>query len=364
MKNERFIIKFIVKLTIWTSIIILIWIGLIHALKNMDFQWIYELSPHFYYSLRSQFYYVSYSFKTYILTFIIWLIGAGFISFFSFRQCSKYYINLISKSLNNLIDSDVKDINLPNELEILQTKMNQIKLELEKKENMIKDSEQRKNDLIVYLAHDLKTPLTSLIGYLSLLNEIKDMPKKKREKYLEVVLEKSYKLEDLINELFDITRFNSEKIILNKEEINLNLMLEQLVDDFYPILKENNKVINTNFNDKIILNGDSNKLARLFSNLIKNAIYYSTDEFINIKITQKDEKAIIIISNKYKELNQETLEKIFEKFYRIDSSRSSKTGGNGLGLAISKEIVELHNGTIKAINEKENIKFIIELPIK
>ena len=203
-----------------------------------------------------------------------------------------------------------------------------------------------------------------MIGYLSLLDEIKDMPKKKREKYIEIALDKSYRLEELINELFDITRFNSEKIILEKEEINLNTMLEQIIDDFYPILNNYNKKVELDTEEKILLEGDPDKLARVFGNLIKNAIYYSTDSLIKMKVEKKDNDVNIIVSNHGKEINPDKLKRIFEKFYRIDSSRTTKTGGSGLGLAIAKEIVELHNGEIHATSNEKETSFYVKLPIK
>ena len=276
--------------------------------------------------------------------------------------CYISYINAISIASENLLNKDVEYINLPKELENLQDKMNHLKKENEKNERLARESEQKKNDLIVYLAHDLKTPLTSMIGYLSLLDEIKDMPKKQREKYVKVALNKSYRLEDLINELFEIARFNSENIVLQKEEINLNLMLEQIIDDFYPLLTESNKEIKLNYEKKVLINGDSDKLARTFGNLIKNAISYSTDKLIKVDITLHDSLVRVTVTNKGKKIPKEELDKIFTKFYRLDSSRNSKTGGSGLGLAIAKEIVELHGGSIK-VESDDTTKFIVDLPL-
>ena len=232
--------------------------------------------------------------------------------------------------------------------------MNQIKKQARKNLRLAQENEQRKNDLIVYLAHDIKTPLTSMIGYLSLLNEINDMPLKQRVKYINIALEKSYRLEDLINELFDISRFNAETIILSKEELNLTMMLEQIVDDFYPILKENNKEITIKSDDK----------ARVFGNIIKNAINYSiNNDKIEIEVKKDNQNVIVKVKNKGAKIPEEKLKRIFEKFYRADSSRTSKTGGSGLGLAIAKEIVELHNGKIIATSNDLETVFEVVLPL-
>ena len=191
------------------------------------------------------------------------------------------------------------------------------------------------------------------------------MPLKQRVKYINIALEKSYRLEDLINELFDISRFNAETIILSKEELNLTMMLEQIVDDFYPILKENNKEITIKSDDKIIIYADSDKIARVFGNIIKNAINYSiNNDKIEINLKKDNNNAIVEVINKGKQISKEKLSKIFEKFYRLDSARTSRTGGSGLGLAIAKDIVELHNGTIIAESNEEETTFRVTLPLK
>ena len=141
-------------------------------------------------------------------------------------------------------------------------------------------------------------------------------------------------------------------------------MLEQIIDDFYPLLKELNKKIKFTPKEEIKLYGDPDKLSRVFNNLIKNAINYSSDDS-NIDISAiKDEKnAIIKITNKGKQIPKEKLDRIFEKFYRLDSSRTSKTGGSGLGLAIAKEIIELHHGKITASSTLKETNFTVILPI-
>ncbi len=354
--------NFLAKISIWTIAIPTCFFIFTYLIAVMDFQWLYDISPSMYYTAIDIF--NSFDKLTVLfLLFIIWSIGFIIILYKTIKKIFSY-VNAISNASENLMNKDIEFIELPSELEELQIKMNHLKRESEKNERLARESEQKKNDLIVYLAHDLKTPLTSMIGYLSLLDEIKDMPEKQREKYVSVALDKSYRLEELINELFDIARFNSETIVLEKEEINLTLMLEQIIDDFYPILNENNKEIKLNTSSKIIIDGDSNKLARVFGNLIKNAISYSKDKLITIDVEKKNNFVIITTSNKGKKIPEEKLSKIFEKFYRADSSRTSKTGGSGLGLAIAKEIVELHGGSIKATSDEEFTKFIVKLPIK
>ncbi len=364
---NKLFIKFLIKIALWTIICPFAFLFFIYAINYLvnvaDFQIIYDISPKIYYFFQS--FYRTFYWEDEMLLFLglfIWLIGIIIIVFMIVKKLFKL-LNALSKASQDILNNDIPYIELPIEFQDLQKQINTIKTESIKNENLAKENEQRKNDLVVYLAHDLKTPLTSLIGYLSLLSEIKDMPSGKREKYIDIALDKSYKLEDLINELFEITRFNSETILLEKVDINLNIMLEQIIDDFYPLLKEQDKEIILNSKNKYFVEGDSDKLARVFSNLIKNAIYYSTDKNININVRKIKKEVEIVISNKGDVIPKEKLNKIFDKFYRIDTSRTTKTGGSGLGLAIAKEIVELHKGTIKATSDKEATKFYVTLPI-
>jgi two-component system sensor histidine kinase VanS len=245
-----------------------------------------------------------------------------------------------------------------------ENKLNQIKNNLEKQKKAALDAEQRKNDLVVYLAHDIKTPLTSVIGYLSLLDEAPDMPPEQKSKYVGITLEKAYRLEELINEFFEITRFNLQTIVLNKEKINLLFMLQQMADEFYPMLAPQGKQISVNVPDGLTLWGDADKLARVFNNILKNAIAYSDENsVIDISAGQQDKNIVITFMNQGNPIPQAKLDTIFEKFYRLDSARSTNTGGAGLGLAIAQEIVTAHNGTISVESNPENTTFTVKLPL-
>lgn len=245
-----------------------------------------------------------------------------------------------------------------------ERKINSIKHTLEKRKSEALLAEQRKNDLIVYLAHDLKTPLTSVIGYLTLLREEPQISQELRCRYTNIALEKAERLEELINEFFDITRFNLTTLILDKERIYFSRMLEQLASEFCPILAERELVWKLEIAPDITLVGDVDKLARAFDNLIRNAVNYSyTGTEISLYAQSEGNQVKVILKNQGKTIPQDKLEHIFEQFYRVDASRSSVTGGAGLGLAIAKEIVELHGGTITAASANENTIFIVILPM-
>lgn len=355
--------SFIVQCMISLTIMGIIMIILAESRAIFDFQWLYNIFPHLY-DLLDNIYELVFE-RAY---FIFIIFGTTLIIVLSllYKLLNKIfsYVFAVSESADKLFDKNVEYINLPPEMVEVEKKLNHFKTEAIKNERLARENEQKKDELIVYLAHDIKTPLTSMIGYLSLLSEIKDMPQEQRNRYIDIALDKSYRLEYLINELFDVARFNSEKIVLEKEEINLNLMLEQIADDFYPTLKEMNKKINFASDEKTILYADPDKLSRVFNNLIKNAVNYSKENTdIDISILNKENQATVKITNKGKQIPKEKLDKIFEKFYRLDSSRTSKTGGSGLGLAIAKEIVELHGGRIYAESDMKETTFSVILPI-
>lgn len=355
--------SFIVQCMISLTIMGIIMIILAESRAIFDFQWLYNIFPHLY-DLLDNIYELVFE-RAY---FIFIIFGTTLIIVLSllYKLLNKIfsYVFAVSESADKLFDKNVEYINLPPEMVEVEKKLNHFKTEAIKNERLARENEQKKDELIVYLAHDIKTPLTSMIGYLSLLSEIKDMPQEQRNRYIDIALDKSYRLEYLINELFDVVRFNSEKIVLEKEEINLNLMLEQIADDFYPTLKEMNKKINFTSDEKTILYADPDKLSRVFNNLIKNAVNYSKENTdIDISILNKENQATVKITNKGKQIPKEKLDKIFEKFYRLDSSRTSKTGGSGLGLAIAKEIVELHGGRIYAESDMKETTFSVILPI-
>lgn len=222
---------------------------------------------------------------------------------------------------------------------------------------------QRKTDLITYLAHDLKTPLASVIAYLNLLEESPELSENQRAKYIGISLDKAYRLEQLVEELFDIIRFNLQTITLNEERINLKFMLEQLADEFYPILLPQGKSISVSCEESLVLHGDSDKLARVFNNILKNATAYSHENTeITVSARQNQDGTEIRFENLGDPIPKHKQDVIFEKFYRLDASRATKTGGAGLGLAIAKEIAHAHGGSISVSSDAAATVFTVTIP--
>ncbi len=275
------------------------------------------------------------------------------------------YFRQVNTGLDHLLEETDSEITLSPEMNFMEKKLNIIKNSLRRKTQEALEAEQRKNDLVTYLAHDIRTPLTSVIGYLSLLEESPDLPEEQRIRYTKITLEKSYRLEKLIDEFFDITRYNLQTIILDKQNINLPYMLLQLADEFYPVLVQSGKSAAVAAEENLTFYGDPDKLARVFNNIMKNAIAYSLDNSI-IHINAKASGGSIMISftNQGNPIPVHKLNTVFDKFYRLDEARSSGTGGSGLGLAIAKSIVNAHGGDILVESDEIKTVFTVTLPRK
>lgn len=295
-----------------------------------------------------------------------------------------YFVNRPLRYLDEIIDASGKliasreePVRLSDVLVDVEKQLNQFRLQGLQAEAMAREAEQRKNDLIIYLAHDLKTPLTSIIGYLSLLRDEPQISPELRARYTGIALDKALRLEELTNEFFDITRFNLTTLTLEPEQVNLSRMLEQITYEFLPILSDKGLSWKLELQPEVQMNCDPDKLQRVFDNLIRNAVNYSyPDTVISLSMKTADVSGQpassltgpgaawieVQVSNHGKTIPPEKLGRIFEQFFRLDSSRSSSTGGAGLGLAISKEIVELHGGSIRAESANERITFTVWLP--
>lgn len=298
-----------------------------------------------------------------IILLLLTLFFLVILSWFSISWFTIYF-DEISSGMDRLVDDSEDRISLSPEMEFMENRLNTIKDKLNRQKKAAQEAEQRKNDLVVYLAHDIRTPLTSVIGYLSLLDEAPDMPMEQRAKYTRITLDKAYRLEKQINEFFEITRYNLQQINLERETIDLYFMLVQMTDEFYPILSEKGNTTDLHADENLTVYGDPVKLARVFNNILKNAAAYSYPNTEIVISAEEIEGFIkIVFQNQGNTIPQDKLAAIFEKFYRLDEARTSDTGGSGLGLSIAKEIVTLHGGTIVAQSKDNTISFTVSLPV-
>lgn len=273
------------------------------------------------------------------------------------------YLDELTAAAEQLASPSEAPIVLPEAMSATESRLNLFREQALRAAYAAREAEQRKNDLIVYLAHDLKTPLTSVIGYLTLLRDEEEISPRLREKYTGIALDKALRLEDLVNEFFDITRFNLTTLTLEPERTNLSRMLEQMVSEFSPVLQEKELSWETAISQDVEISCDRDKLQRVLDNLIRNAVSYSAPgTAILVAMEPEGNEAVLRLQNHGRTIPPEKLCHIFEQFYRVDSSRASATGGAGLGLAIAKEIVELHGGSITAESEQESILFTVRLP--
>ncbi|WP_239284994.1 HAMP domain-containing sensor histidine kinase [Collinsella sp. An2] len=246
----------------------------------------------------------------------------------------------------------------------VESALNRVRERERMAQQALRDEARRKDDLVTYLAHDLKTPLASVVGYLSLLEEAPDLPVEQRAHFTGIALEKAHRLDTLIEEFFDITRFDFHDIVLTRGYVDLNLLLSQVAEEFYPTLAEQHKeaLIDVPVGLTVLVDGD--KMARVFNNVMKNAIAYSYEgSTIRVSARRNDNTVCIKFENQGDPIPAPKLKVIFEKFYRLDAARATNRGGAGLGLAIAKEIVTAHNGTIECSSTPEATVFTITLPV-
>ncbi len=289
--------------------------------------------------------------------------AGGFVICLRFIARSLRCLDALVDAAQALSHPTEEPIALPAEMEQVQTQLNLAREQALRSALAVKDVEQRKNDLIVYLAHDLKTPLTSVVGYLTLLRDEPGLSPEFRARYTGVALDKAERLEDLIDEFFDITRFSLTHLELERRPIDLTRMLQQVADEFRPQLSEHGLTCALALPPSLICGCDPDKLARVFDNLLRNACHYSDPGTqVEIAAAVEEHTVLLTFTNRGATIPPEKLERVFDRFFRLDSSRAARTGGAGLGLAIAKEIVELHGGTISAHSGDGLTTFQVALP--
>ncbi len=268
-------------------------------------------------------------------------------------------LNGVERIKNGDLNTEIA-VRSSGELRELAMAINTMQAELKVSIDKEREAEHIKDELITNVAHDLRTPLTSVIGYLNLLRQSEQLPEKTGQKYIEIAYNKAERMEGLVNDLFDYTRYEKNKISMSKHPLELKQFMEQIIDEFYPSLREHQLECYTVFApEKVYISGDGELLARAFGNLMANAIKYGADgKQIRVEVGAIPQKKLarVAITNYGQIISQKDLTKIFDKFYRVDTSRT-KGEGTGLGLSIAKNIFEMHNGTIRARSSERGTVF-------
>lgn len=276
------------------------------------------------------------------------------------------YIEYLSECLGEISKGNldyIVEVRGEDELAKVAKDMSYMEAQLKKQIEERMQSERTKNELITNVAHDLRTPLTSIIGYIGLVKDDKYEDKEECARYLDIAYSKSERLKVLIEDLFEYTKLSNRVIDLKLEQISVTLLMNQLIEELRPQAEDKNISMSIHVKaDESSVYVDIMKMARVFENLLENAIKYSKkDEVVQIIIQQKNGYVYTSVRNRCDSTPEADITKLFDRFYRTDTSRNSTTGGSGLGLAIAKNIVEMHGGKIWAQLDGDRISFNVKL---
>ena len=303
-----------------------------------------------------------------VLLYVLLGIGVFSVSFLLLQSRSMRYISRISSAMREIAEGDLNitlDVEGDDEFADMAENLNNMVEELRQLMDKERESERTKNELITNVAHDLRTPLTSIIGYLELLSGPVKLNEEMQKKYLDITYKKSKRLQKLIEDLFGFTKLNYGKISMKVSKVDIVKLLSQMLEEFYPNFMEKNLAyeLQSNVTAKVIT-ADGNLLARLFDNLINNAIKYGAEgKKVIVKVDATDTIVTVSVTNFGYVIPKDELPLLFEKFYRVEQSRSTNTGGTGLGLAIAKNIVDMHGGTIGVTSDLNGTVFTVKLKV-
>ena len=291
-------------------------------------------------------------------------------SFLFLQHKSMVYMGKISAAVQNISQGDLNtsiEVVGDDEFSAMAANLNKMVGDIRELMDRERESEKTKNELITNIAHDLRTPLTSIIGYLELLSGEKgeSLPRDTERKYIGIAYVKAKRLENLIEDLFGFTKMTYGKVAMKVAPVDIIKLLEQLLEEFYPSFADKNLVyeLKSNVAGQVIT-ADGNLLARLFDNLINNAIKYGAEgKRILVRVHATEEIVTVSVTNYGYVIPEEDIPLLFNKFYRVEQSRSLATGGTGLGLAIAKNIVDMHGGTIQASSGLSGTTFTVKLKV-
>ncbi len=291
-------------------------------------------------------------------------------AFLVLQHRSVKYIGKISSAMQSISEGDLNtyvDVVGDDEFSAMAENLNKMVEDIRNLMDREREAERTKNELITNIAHDLRTPLTSIIGYLELLrgNASLQLPPELEKKYIDIAYTKSKRLEKLIEDLFGFTKMTYGKMAMKVAQVDIIKLLSQLLEEFYPSFAEKNLTYELSSNVPAqVITADGNLLARLFDNLINNAIKYGADgKRILVKVHAEEEIVTVSVVNYGRVIPEQELPLIFNKFYRVEQSRSTSTGGTGLGLAIAKNIVEMHGGSIQVSSDLQGTVFTVKLKV-
>jgi len=301
-----------------------------------------------------------------VLVYVLIGILAFAVTFLLLQEKSAAYIGRISDAVERISEGDLNtqvEVVGDDEFSSMASSLNKMVEDIRWLMDKERESERTKNELITNVAHDLRTPLTSIIGYLELLSGKVELPPEMQKKYIDIAYSKAKRLEKLIEDLFGFTKMNYGRLSMHVSQVDIIKLLGQLLEESYPNFADKglSYELQSNVPSKVIT-ADGNLLARLFDNLINNAIKYGADgKRVMVNVAAGPETVTVSVTNYGYVIPAEELPLIFDKFYRVEQSRSTHTGGTGLGLAIVKNIVDMHGGTIDVKSDLNGTVFTVTL---
>lgn len=300
--------------------------------------------------------------------FLILFIPLSIIIFYMLTKPYVRHFHKISQGIHHLANSDFSrkvELHTNDELQLIAEDINRAAEKLQEALRRGDFAERSKDQLVMNLAHDLRTPLTSVIGYLDYILQHDELEQEKTKHYTTIAYTKSKRLESLIEQLFEITRMNYGQLSLNVTVIDLTELLSQLVEELYPLLEKYNLSGRLDMPDKLFVEADGELLARVFENLLSNAARYGGDgQFVDISAAVHEGEAAITVRNYGTIIEEHELQHIFDIFYRGDQARLQQNESTGLGLFIAKNIVEQHGGHISVSSDVTSTSFTVTLPLK
>ncbi len=303
-------------------------------------------------------------FNVFLLLFIL----LSILFFFFLTKPYSTYFNEISKGIHYLAQGDFQhrvEIVSNDEFGDIAQSMNLASEKLEQAIARGDFSESSKEQLVVNLAHDLRTPLTSVLGYLDLILKDDSLTEEQKKHYLTIAFTKSQRLERLIDELFEITRMNYGMLPIEKKRIDVSELLIQLKEELYPIYEKNDLIARTQITSPLLILADGELLARVFENLLTNASRYGSEgQYVDINGFMEAEEVVIQVINYGNIIPPDELPHIFDMLYTGDKARTHQENSTGLGLFIAKNIVEQHHGTITAESNLVRTIFEVRLPME
>ncbi|ASA24782.1 HAMP domain-containing sensor histidine kinase [Paenibacillus donghaensis] len=301
-----------------------------------------------------------------IYVFLILFVPLAILFFFWLTKPYATYFNEISKGIRHLANGEFMnrvEISSKDEFRTIAQDLNQASEKLQEAVARGDFAESSKDQLVVNLAHDLRTPLTSVLGYLDLVVKDDQLTEEQVKHFTYIAFTKSQRLEKLIDSLFDITRMNYGKLPVEKKRINLSELMKQLNEELFPIFEKNRLVTRLNLEPELYVVADGELLARVFENLLANAARHGRDGmYVDLNGRLQAGRVVIQVINYGGSIPQEDLPHIFDMYYTGDRARSQQEGGTGLGLFIARNIVEQHEGTITAESNVVRTLFEVSLP--